>query len=195
MAAAAIHIGRCVLPCTIGISFRRRGPVMPTRLERRLSRQKVNARNPMHLADGRGAALRANSLLESMHVIGKRKAVPASRLWLLCACFVVLGLVGRPSRAADSLRVMTFNVRYPAPNDGPERWELRRDLFVKTVREQHPDVFGTQELYKEQGDYVVAKLPGYKWLGMGRKGDDDDEHMGVFYRTDELRVLDSGNFW
>ncbi|HWG67622.1 MAG TPA: endonuclease/exonuclease/phosphatase family protein [Rhodanobacteraceae bacterium] len=119
----------------------------------------------------------------------------ASRMLLLAICFVALGVIGRPSRAADTLRVMTFNVRYPAPNDGAERWESRRDLFVKTIREQHPDVLGTQELYKEQGDYVVAQLPGYKWFGMGRKGDGGDEHMGVFYRTDELRVLDSGNFW
>lgn len=122
--------------------------------------------------------------------------MPTSRSWLLALCFAVLGMAGSPTAlAADTLRVMTFNVRYPAPNDGSERWESRRDLFVQTIREQHPDVFGTQELYKEQGDYVVAKLPGYKWFGMGRKGNDGDEHMGVFYRTDELRVLDSGNFW
>ena len=119
----------------------------------------------------------------------------ASRLLLLAACLVVLGLAARPSCAAETLRVMTFNVRLPQASDGPERWEARRDLFVKTIREQHPDVFGTQELYKEQGDYVVAKLPEYKWFGMGRKGNDGDEHMGVFYRADELRVLDSGNFW
>lgn len=118
----------------------------------------------------------------------------ASRLLLLAVCIAVLGFAG-PSRAADTLRVMTFNVRLPMASDGPERWEARRDLFVKTIREQHPDVFGTQELYQEQGDYVVAKLPAYKWFGMGRKGDEGDEHMGVFYRTDELRVLDSGNFW
>jgi endonuclease/exonuclease/phosphatase family metal-dependent hydrolase len=117
------------------------------------------------------------------------------RLLLLAACFAAPGLVGQPVRAAETLRVMTFNVRLPMASDGPERWEARRDLFVETVRAQHPDVFGTQELYREQGDYVVAKLPGYTWFGMGRKGDDGDEHMGVFYRTDELRVLDSGNFW
>jgi len=117
------------------------------------------------------------------------------RSLLLAVAIVVLGLAAGPARAADTLRVMTFNVRLPMASDGPERWEARRDLFVKTIREQHPDVFGTQELYKEQGDYVVAKLPEYKWFGMGRKGGDGDEHMGVFYRTDELRVLDSGNFW
>ena len=119
----------------------------------------------------------------------------ASRLLLLIAGCAALAFIGRPARAADSLRVMTFNVRYPAPDDGPERWEARRDLFVQTIREQHPDVLGTQELYTEQGDYVVAKLPGYQWFGMGRMGHDGDEHMGVFYRTDTLRVLDSGNFW
>jgi len=118
-----------------------------------------------------------------------------SRLLLLALCCAVPGLFAAPSRAADTLRVMTFNVRLPQASDGPERWEARRDLFVKTILGQHPDVFGTQELYKEQGDYVVARLPEYAWFGMGRKGDDGDEHMGVFYRTDELRVLQSGNFW
>ncbi|MBN8736420.1 MAG: endonuclease/exonuclease/phosphatase family protein [Xanthomonadales bacterium] len=120
----------------------------------------------------------------------------ASRPWLFALCFAVLGVTGsQAARAADSLRVMTFNVRLPLASDGPERWEARRDLFVKTIRDERPDVFGTQELYKEQGDYVVAKLPEYKWFGMGRKGGDGDEHMGVFYRRDALRVLDSGNFW
>ena len=118
-----------------------------------------------------------------------------SQAWLFALGFAASGLAARPVHTADALRVMTFNVRLPMASDGPERWEARRDLFVRTIREQHPDVFGTQELYKRQGDYVVAKLPEYAWFGMGRKGDDGDEHMGVFYRTAELRVLDSGNFW
>jgi len=118
-----------------------------------------------------------------------------SHAWLSVLGFAAWGLVAHPAHASDALCVMTFNVRLPMASDGPERWEARRDLFVKTIRERHPDVFGTQELYKAQGDYVVAKLPGYKWFGMGRKGNDGDEHMGVFYRTDALRVLDSGNFW
>ena len=118
------------------------------------------------------------------------------RSLLLAACVAALALIAGPSLADDgTLRVMTFNVRLPMASDGPERWEARRDLFVRTIREEHPDVFGTQELYKEQGDYVVSKLPEYAWFGMGRKGDDGDEHMGVFYRRDKLRVVESGNFW
>ena len=93
------------------------------------------------------------------------------------------------------LRVMTFNVRLGTADDGPNRWELRRDLMVHTIAQQQPDLFGTQELYKFQGDYLVDKLPQYRWFGLGRLGDARDEHMGVFYRTDRLRVLQSGNFW
>lgn len=121
--------------------------------------------------------------------------MPVPRWLLLAACLAALSLTGKASAAAGDLRVMTFNVRLPLASDGPERWKARRDLLVATIREQHPDVLGTQELYKEQGDYIVAQLPEYKWFGMGRKGGDGDEHMGVFYRTDELQVLDSGNFW
>jgi hypothetical protein len=31
---------------------------------------------------------------------------------------------------AQTLRVMSFNVRYPAKTDSPNRWEFRRDLVV-----------------------------------------------------------------
>jgi endonuclease/exonuclease/phosphatase family metal-dependent hydrolase len=119
----------------------------------------------------------------------------AARPLLLSACFAALGLTGLPARAADTLRVMTFNVRLPMASDGPERWEARRDLLVETIRREHPDVFGTQELYERQADYIVARLPGYAWFGIGRRGTDGDEHMGVFYRRDELRVVQSGEFW
>jgi endonuclease/exonuclease/phosphatase family metal-dependent hydrolase len=117
-----------------------------------------------------------------------------SRLLLSAIAIAMLGLSGA-ALALPALRVMTFNVRYPNPDDGANRWELRRDLMVSTIREQHPDVLGTQELYKLQGDYLVSKLPRYTWFGLGRYGDDRDEHMGVFYRTDRLRLVESGNFW
>ncbi len=117
-----------------------------------------------------------------------------SRLLLTAIAFAMFGLSGA-TLALPALRVMSFNVRYPSPDDGANRWEQRRDLMVRTIREQHPDVLGTQELYKLQGDYLVGKLPHYTWFGLGRYGDDRDEHMGVFYRTDRLRLVESGNFW
>ena len=96
---------------------------------------------------------------------------------------------------AQALRVMSFNVRYPSKSDGPDLWETRRDLLVATIRAHSPDVIGTQELFHEQGEYVVSQLPQFAWFGISRRGNKEDEHMGVFYRKDSLELLSSGNFW
>jgi len=96
---------------------------------------------------------------------------------------------------AETLRVMTFNVRYPNPGDGANAWSARRDLLVETIRSRQPDVVGTQELFHEQGQFIVEKLPEYAWFGLSRRGNHEDEHMGVFYRKDRLRVVESGDFW
>jgi endonuclease/exonuclease/phosphatase family metal-dependent hydrolase len=117
------------------------------------------------------------------------------RHWLLMLfCLLMLGVAG-PGGAADApLRVMTFNVRVPVDTD-MNAWVNRRDLLVQVIKAQHPDVLGTQELTEEQGEYIAAHLPGYAWFGQGREGSTKGEHMGVFYRTDRLKVLSSGDFW
>lgn len=121
--------------------------------------------------------------------------MPLLRSSLILAALAALLLAGVPAHA-QTLRVMTFNVRLPTDADGANRWEQRRDLMVRTIRDESPDVIGTQELFAVQGDYLVAKLRQYAWFGRGRSGKDgDDERMGVFYRKDRLRVLESGDFW
>lgn len=112
----------------------------------------------------------------------------------LFACTLMLGMVG-PGRAAEApLRVMTFNVRVPV-DTGMNAWTNRRDLMIKVIEAAHPDLLGTQELTEEQGEYLAAHLPGYAWFGQGRDGGTKGEHMGVFYRTDRLEVVRSGDFW
>jgi len=90
---------------------------------------------------------------------------------------------------------MSFNVRYPGKTDGPNRWELRQDTLVRTISHKNPDLIGTQELFYIQGQYIVENLPEYQWLGNSRRGNREDEHMGVFYKRNKLRVIESGNFW
>jgi endonuclease/exonuclease/phosphatase family metal-dependent hydrolase len=97
--------------------------------------------------------------------------------------------------AAQPLRVMSFNVRYPAKSDGPNVWELRRDLLLAAIRNKQPDVIGTQELFYLQGEYIVEKMPEYAWFGVSRRGDRTDEHMGVFYKKSRFDLIASGNFW
>ena len=113
-------------------------------------------------------------------------------LWILI-CASALGLCA-PASAAQALRVMSFNVRVPIDHDA-NAWTQRRDLLVRVIRQQHPDVLGTQELTEEQGEYIAAHLDGYAWFGEGRECGSKGEHMGVFYRTARLKVIESGNFW
>lgn len=96
---------------------------------------------------------------------------------------------------AQDLRVMTFNVRYPNPDDGPNVWAKRRNVFVKTVRAANTDIIGTQELFQSQGRDVVRALPKFRWFGRDRFGGHATEHMGIFYRTDHLRLVSQGDFW
>ncbi len=113
--------------------------------------------------------------------------------WLL----PVVALVAAVPAMARDLTVMSLNIRLPAEGDGANRWELRRDLTAATIRRADPDVIGTQELFRGQAEDMVARLPHYRWIGVGRSGTGraDDEHMGVFYRADRLRVERWGNFW
>lgn len=117
------------------------------------------------------------------------------RHWFaMTGCLLMLGMAGVSAAAEAPLRVMTFNVRVPV-DTGMNAWANRRELMVKVIEAAHPDLLGTQELTEEQGEYLAAHLPGYAWFGQGREGGTRGEHMGVFYRTDRLEVVRSGDFW
>ena len=114
---------------------------------------------------------------------------------LLLACCLIATSFSALSAETQTLRVMSFNIRLPAESDGVDRWELRREQVIRMLRTQDADVIGTQELFLEQGQYLAEQMPEYAWFGRGRESNGGGEHMGVFYRRDRLRVIESGDFW
>ena len=112
----------------------------------------------------------------------------------LFAMMCLAGALAGPSLAQE-LRVMSFNVRYPNEQDGANYWDHRRDIAVRVVLSRDPDIFGTQELFRRQGDELARELPEYKWFGRSRRGNDTDEHMGVFYKPGVLELIEEGDFW
>ncbi len=122
----------------------------------------------------------------------RSRAKLSAKMKLLGLFLLLAAAVALP---AQTLRLMTFNVRYPNPEDGVNIWENRRDLLVDTIRRYDPDILGTQEMYESQGDYIAEHLPRYRWLGISREGDHEGEHMGVFYKKDRYFPVESGNFW
>jgi len=116
-------------------------------------------------------------------------------------CLVLLVAVGAGVAAAqqvwtDPLAVMTFNIRYGTAKDGENHWTLRREMLFDVVRTESPDLLGLQEALASQIDEIVAAVPGYGVVGVGR----DDairagEFSAILFRKDRFRVADAGTFW
>ena len=56
------------------------------------------------------------------------------------------------------LVVMTANIRLSDPKDGINAWPNRRELLVKTLLKENPDVIGCQEVTPVQGAYLIREL-------------------------------------
>ncbi len=114
---------------------------------------------------------------------------------LLLALVLLLAPSLAVARTEPVVRVMSFNVRVPIDKEADRTWESRLPVAVAMIRRAAPDIIGTQELHKRQGDDIVARLPNYAWFGIDRRGGHADEHMGLFYRRDRLKLIQSGDFW
>ena len=108
---------------------------------------------------------------------------------------------GGSRQAADqtdsaTLRVMTFNIRYANPDDGPDYWDNRREAVVRMVRDCRPDILGIQEGLAPQVDFLDSALTDYTYVGVGRDdGARAGEYAAIFYRDSLFTPLEQGHFW
>lgn len=99
-----------------------------------------------------------------------------------------------------TINVMTFNIRYPNPNDGFNYWPNRKELVASMIRYHEADIVGLQEAFRGQLDDLELMLPGYRWFGLCRtdgttKPDPDNEFSAIFYRADRFERLEGNTFW
>jgi len=99
------------------------------------------------------------------------------------------------AQTKETLRVMSFNVRYGLANDGENRWDNRRDHVVTTIANDDPDFIGTQETLAFQAAYIAEKMPAYTYVGRSRQQDGKGEHCGIFFRSSRFDKLIEGHFW
>jgi endonuclease/exonuclease/phosphatase family metal-dependent hydrolase len=98
--------------------------------------------------------------------------------------------------AAQSLHVMTFNLRYDNPRDGPNAWPNRKDWVASLIRFHEADVVGVQEALAHMLTDLDSRLPGFARVGVARTdGKEKGEFSAILYRTDRLEVVESGTFW
>ena len=95
---------------------------------------------------------------------------------------------------------MTFNIRYPNPNDGFNFWPNRKELVASMIQFHDADLIGVQEAFRSQLDELTQMLPAYAWVGLCRTDgtqnpDPDNEFSAILYRKDRFEVLESQTFW
>jgi endonuclease/exonuclease/phosphatase family metal-dependent hydrolase len=121
---------------------------------------------------------------------------------ILSATFILLMSVVLPAAAQaqpkprEPLTVMSFNIRYGTAKDGDNEWTRRRTMLFDLVRELDADLIGLQEALDFQIDEVVAAVPGYAGIGVGRDdGGAKGEFSAILYRKNRFRVAEAGTFW
>ena len=106
----------------------------------------------------------------------------------------VLALSLQPVHA-ESVRVMSFNIRYGNAPDGENAWPKRKKLVAKVVKDEQPDLLGLQEALRDQIDYLVDESGEYDKVGVGRERDGGGEYSAILYRRSRFDLSDAGTFW
>jgi endonuclease/exonuclease/phosphatase family metal-dependent hydrolase len=96
---------------------------------------------------------------------------------------------------AQSLKVMTYNIRLDVVSDGENDWNHRMDYFTSQIKFYEPDIFGVQEAKPNQAIDIATLLLQYDNVGIGREGIGKGESSNIFYKKDRFRVKETCTFW
>ncbi len=97
---------------------------------------------------------------------------------------------------AQTIKVMTYNLRYDNPGDGINRWDNRVDKVTDLIRKYDPAIIGVQEPLHHQLEGITAALPEYAYIGVGRDdGKEKGEYSALIYKKDRFDVVDQNTFW
>lgn len=97
---------------------------------------------------------------------------------------------------AYDLKVMSYNIRMGTANDGTNSWKWRYPATAYMLEEQNPDIFGVQEAFDFQIEFILENLRQYKCVGVGRDdGKSKGEHMSIFWNKKKVNLLKWGTFW
>jgi endonuclease/exonuclease/phosphatase family metal-dependent hydrolase len=133
-----------------------------------------------------------------MYLQIKLKALKRTRFYKLTSLVLTVFIFWAVPSAnfAQELDVMSYNIRYASPNDGPNLWENRKGAMVETLSNINPDLLGLQEVLHTQLLELTHGLKEYSYIGVGREdGKTMGEYSPILYRKDTFEVLDSGTFW
>ncbi|UOB17263.1 endonuclease/exonuclease/phosphatase family protein [Abyssalbus ytuae] len=99
---------------------------------------------------------------------------------------------------AQEFKVITYNIRNnnPRNDDGLNSWKYRKENVAQLINFHEADIFGLQEAYTDQVQFIASEFSNFKWVGVGRDdGNASGEYAPVFYNTNLFKMTDKGWFW
>ncbi len=97
---------------------------------------------------------------------------------------------------AQSLKVMTYNIRYDNPGDSVNAWPNRIEKVSSLIRKHNPDIIGVQEALHHQLQDLIRILPDYSYVGVGRDdGKEKGEYSAILFRNSRFGLLSRNTFW
>jgi len=109
-------------------------------------------------------------------------------LWfsLLTTCFL----------SAQSLNVMSFNIRLNTASDKEDAWPYRRNNVANQVLFHDVQILGVQEALYDQMMDLKERLWQFSYVGVGRDdGKTAGEYSAIFYDSTRLKLLHTETFW
>jgi endonuclease/exonuclease/phosphatase family metal-dependent hydrolase len=132
-------------------------------------------------------------------MISRRRTMTMAAALLLCVIAAPAGAqapAAPPAQTGEPVAVMTYNIRYGTAKDGDDDWAHRKAMLFALLRRENPDLVGLQEALRFQIDEIVAAVPGYGVVGVGRDdGKAAGEATAILYRAARFSVAESGTFW
>ena len=131
-----------------------------------------------------------------MFTLSAARRAYACALLLLCLLGTCPALALAQPPAREPMSVMSFNIRYGTASDGENSWSARKRMLLELLRRQDADIIGLQEALAFQIDEIVAAIPAYATVGVGRDdGAAHGEFSAILFRKGRFRVAEAGTFW
>lgn len=109
-------------------------------------------------------------------------------LFFLAGCSTI-------DREASTMDLMSFNIRYGLADDDSNSWNYRRNLVFEVLKNHDAAIVGLQEALDFQIEEILAEIPAYATIGVGREADGGGEYSAILYSKKEFELLDNDTFW
>jgi endonuclease/exonuclease/phosphatase family metal-dependent hydrolase len=105
-------------------------------------------------------------------------------------------MITATSLHAQSVKVMTYNIRYDTPVDSINQWGKRTSKVYALIKKYDPDILGIQEALHNQVTDLVGNLEAYAYIGVGRDdGKTSGEYSAILYKKSRFTITKEGTFW